>query len=187
MVSPWFNKFFSRWKPAVVVPKKTTQTMDLLKFIQIKESGGDYDIVWGGIRKQHRPRKPLTTMTIGEVLDWQDSIDHLYMSEAAGAYQILEDTLRGLYTQAGLTRDDLFNKANQDRLAIQLLKRRGLTKFLRGEISLEKFANNLAYEWASLPMVSGPKYGKSAYAGDGLNKSLISVDNFINAVKSVKV
>ena len=96
----------------------------LLDFIAKPESGGDYNIVYGGIHARHRPRKRLVTMTIGEVLDWQDSIDPIYMSEAAGRYQIMEDTLRGLYSSAGLTLRDLFNERNQDILATQLLKRR---------------------------------------------------------------
>lgn len=159
---------------------------ELLAFIRKPESGGDYNIVYGGIRREDRPRRPLTLMTIGDVLAWQDSIDARYPSEAAGAYQIMEDTLRGLYAEAGLTLNDRFSEENQDRLAVQLLKRRGLTRYQRGEITTEDFANSLAKEWASLPVVSGPKKGRSYYAGDGLNKSHVSVDDFLRAVASAR-
>ena len=159
----------------------------LLDFIAEKESGGDYNIVWGRIKKEDRPPKPLTRMTIGEVLDWQDSIDPHYLSEAAGRYQILEDTLRGLYRSAGLGLDDYFNEANQDALAIALMRRRGYTDWLSGKISTTKFANNLAKEWASLPVVSGPKAGRSYYDNDVAgNKSLVSVKAFLKALESVK-
>jgi muramidase (phage lysozyme) len=158
----------------------------LLDFIARFESRGDYNIVWGDIAVSDRPRKPLVRMTIAQVLAWQDSIDREYQSEAAGRYQIMEDTLRGLASEAGLSGDDLFNEANQDRLAIALLKRRGLDKFLAGKISAETFANALAHEWASLPIVSGKGKGRSAYAGDGLNKSHVSVDEFMAAVRAVK-
>ena len=158
----------------------------LLDFIAKPESGGNYNIVWGGIKKQHRPPRPLVEMTIGQVLAWQDSIDPFYMSEAAGKYQIMEDTLRGLYSQAGMGLNDLFDEQGQDRLATQLLKRRGLRAYQRGEISTETFANNLAHEWASLPMVTGPKKGRSVYAGDGLNKSHVSVSDFMAAVRTIK-
>lgn len=158
----------------------------LLDFIAKPESGGDYNVVYGGIKPKDRPKKPLVTMTIAQVLAWQDSIDKLYPSEAAGKYQIMEDTLRPLPPSAGLLPSDLFNEVNQDKLATVLLKRRGLDKYLVGVISAEDFANNLAHEWASLPMVSGPKKGRSVYAGDGLNKSHVSVDAFLAAVRAVK-
>lgn len=163
----------------------------LLDFIAKPESGGDYNIVWGGIAKKDRPPKPLTTMTISEVLAWQDSIDARYQSEAAGRYQIMEDTLRGpdqrraLWNEAGLTLSTVFSEGTQDKLATQLLKRRGLMEYLDGKIDAVQFANNLAKEWASLPVVSGPKKGRSHYAGDGLNKAHVSVDAFLAAVKSV--
>lgn len=170
----------------------------LLDFIGNKESEG-YDDFWGGITNRiHHPPKPLTTMTIQEVLDWQESIDSLYNSEASGRYQIMEDTLRGynndssvgpgnsLYKRAGLSSGDLFSPINQDKMAIVLIEARGLTRFLNNEITREQFANNLASEWASLPLVTGPNAGRSKYAGDGLNKSLTSVADFLAAIDKVK-
>ena len=105
----------------------------LLDFIAEHESEGAarrlkisaYDVVWSGISKKHRPAS-LQRMTVGEVLNWQDSIDPVYRSEASGRYQIMEDTLRGLYAEAGVKLTDYYNAATQDRLAVQLLKRRGL-------------------------------------------------------------
>jgi muramidase (phage lysozyme) len=158
----------------------------LLDFIAKPESGGDYNVVWGRIKPADRPKRPIVSMTIAEVLAWQESIDARYQSEAAGRYQIMEDTLRPLPAAAGLKMYDLFNEANQDALATVLLRRRGLDKFLAGQISAEEFANNLAREWASLPVVTGPKAGRSFYAGDGLNKSHVSVEEFLAAVRAVK-
>ena len=158
---------------------------DLLRFIGRIEAPKGYNQVWGGIRSADLPPKPLTSMTVREVLAWQDRIDPRYRSEAAGQYQILEDTLRGLYAEAGLGLDSLFDEAGQDALATQLLRRRGLKRYLAGEITAEVFANNLAHEWASLPLVSGPKVGRSVYAGDGLNKSLVGVSEFMEAVRAV--
>lgn len=158
----------------------------LLDFIARFESRGDYNAVWGGIKPKDRPARPLVTMTIGQVLEWQDSIDTRYPSEAAGRYQIMEDTLRPMVYEAGLSDEQLFNEPNQDRLAYVLLQRRGLDKYIAGKISDETFANDLAHEWASLPLVSGKGKGRSAYAGDGLNKSHVSVDEFLDAVRAVK-
>ncbi len=169
----------------------------LLAFIRDHESNDNYDIVWAGIRPEHRPPKRLTTMTIREVLAWQESIDALYRSEAAGAYQILEDTLRGLYRAAGLTADSLFDRANQDKLAIALLKRRGLDNFVQGFTSVNNFCNELAKEWASLPVVTNVNRkqgarewvvpaGASYYAGDGLNAARTNIAPFLAAVKAIR-
>ena len=157
----------------------------LLDFIAQPESGGDYNIVWGNIDQSHRPKRPLTEMTIRQVLAWQDGIDPLYRSEAAGKYQILEDTLRGLYRNAGLTLKSKFDEAGQDKLAEALLVRRGYNKYMAGKISSVQFANNLAKEWASLPVIGGPKHGMSYYGGDGLNKSHVSTEAFLVAVEAV--
>jgi muramidase (phage lysozyme) len=163
----------------------------LLDFIAKPESGGDYNIVWGSIKAKDKPPKPLVNMTIGEVLAWQDKIDPYYMSEASGKYQILEDTLRGLYKEAGMTTSDLFDEDGQDKLAVALLNRRGLQAYLKDVISAEKFADNLSKEWASLPCIfkdrkGRPATGQSYYAGDGLNKSHVSIKELLNAVKSIK-
>lgn len=166
---------------------------DLALLIKSKESGNDYNIVYGGIKKEDHPWKPLTQMTIREVLQWQESIDHKYMSEAAGAWQIMEDTLEGVYKQAGLNLDDLFNEENQDRMALQLMKQRGLDRYIKGEIDIYKFGNNLAKEWASLPVVKETArkgktvpVGASYYAGDGLNKAHIGVEDFLAALGKIK-
>ena len=163
-----------------------TQAKPLLDFIAQPESRGDYNIVWGGINKVDHPPRPLTQMTVGQVLNWQDSIDQKYMSEASGKYQIMEDTLRGLYASAGMSLKSKFNEDGQDRLGYALLNRRGYQSYLAGEMSVTQFANNLAKEWASLPVVSGKKKGRSFYAGDGLNKAHIKVPAFLAAVKAAR-
>jgi len=162
------------------------QAKPLLDLIREHEARNSYDIVWGGIRPKHRPPKRLSDMTIGEVLNWQDSIDHLYMSEAAGGYQILVDTLRGIYAGAGLTLNDKFSPDNQDLLAVYLLKQIGLSRYLRGETEPAEFANKVATVWASFPNVSGPNKGRSVYAGDGLNKALVTVAQSMWAVEAMR-
>lgn len=175
-----------------------TAATPLLNFIGNKESEG-YDDISGLVSRSRYPTKPLTQMTIQEVLDWQESIDASQNSEAAGFYQIMEDTLRGynndrtvgpgnpLYSRAGLSAGDLFSPINQDKMAIVLLEGRGLTRFLNGELSREQFANNLANEWASLPLVTGPNTGRSKYAGDSAgNRALTTVAEFLSVIDQVK-
>lgn len=136
-----------------------------------------YDVVWGGIKAKDRPKK-LSSLTVERVLWWQDLIDPLYMSEAAGAYQIMEDTLRTLT----VSRAAPFDKATQDALCLQLLDRRGWAKCEAGEMSREAFGNALAKEWASLPVITGPNRGRSYYAGDGLNKAHATPEEVLAAI-----
>ena len=155
-----------------------TSVTPLLDFIGNKEAPEGYNQVSNLISDVRKPTKPITQMTIQELLDWQESIDRFQDSEASGRYQIMEDTLRGynndrdsgpgnpLYTRAGLSASDLFSPENQDKLAITLLRGRGLDRYLAGTMPIEAFANNLAAEWASLPLVTGASAGNSAYEGD---------------------
>ena len=161
-----------------------TAVTPLLDFIGNKEAPEGYNQISNLVRTFRYPTKRLTEMTIQEVLDWQESIDEFQDSEASGRYQIMEDTLRGydngdrrrpkqpsgpytpLYTKAGLSSGDLFSPENQDKMAIALLRGRGLDRYLAGTLSREQFANNLAGEWASLPVVTGVNAGRSVYEGD---------------------
>ena len=158
----------------------------LLDLIAKLESGGNYNRIYSGIKAEDYPAKAITCMTIDEVLKWQWSIDKKYPSEACGAFQMLKTTLSEFYAAAWLTLNDLYNSTNQRKLAVALLKRRGLEAFLKGSLSAETFAMNLAKEWASLPCVEGPKKGKSFYAGDGLNTSLTSVEDFMAVILSCR-
>lgn len=166
----------------------------LLKLIRNAEANGNYNIVWGGIRSADHPPRSLTSMTIGQVLAWQDSIDHKYQSEAAGAYQILEDTLRGYYGAAGLTAGDTFSVANQDKIAVALLERkRGMSAWLNGSMSIDDAVTNVAKEWASFPvpkaMQGHKRYlqaGQSYYAGDGLNRAYVPVESVKTALRAAR-
>lgn len=171
----------------------------LLDFIGNKESEG-YDDISDLISESRYPSKPVTQMTIQEILDWQESIDRFQLSEAVGRYQVVEDTLRGfdndktagpgnpLYTRAGLSTSSLYSPENQDKIAIVLIEGRGLTKFLEGRITREEFGDNLAGEWASLPLITGPNRGRSRYEGDAAgNRSLTSIDEVLAVIDQVKI
>lgn len=177
------------------------EVRELLDYIQRFESAGAvksqgvesaYQVVYGGIASKDRPAKALTSMTVAEVLAWQDSIDARYPSEAAGAPQVMEQTLRGLVNSGQIDLDAVFNESTQDYVAVLLMKRRGLSKFIAGEISAEDFADNLAREWASFPVVrdqqGANRYvvrGQSYYAGDGLNKAHADPDEFLSVVERI--
>lgn len=185
-------------QPAPVSTIKRAQSTrgvkGLLNLIASVEAPLGYNQVYGGIRAADRPKartgKELTQLTVGQVLTWQDSIDHKYNSEASGRYQIMEDTLRGLVGQGAARTNELFNEATQDRLAIALMKRRGLAQYQRGQITSTEFGQRLSMEWASLPAFTNDKRGRRAtgqsyYAGDGLNRSHLSKQRVLNAIKAV--
>lgn len=137
---------------------------DLLDALAVGESGGNYDKVYGG-SKIATP-KALTDMTIDEVLAWQDkSVAAGSKSSAAGKYQFIRGTLRGIKDQLGLSGDTLFNQATQDQMAVQLMRNGGYDRWRRGEMSDERFNDYLASQWASWKNSSG----RGTYDGDGLN------------------
>lgn len=76
-------------------------------------------------------------------------------SSAIGRYQIVRTTLRSLKKQMSLPDTLLFNENTQDRLAVQLLRQRGIDKYISGEVTENYFINNIAKEWASLPTTDG--------------------------------
>lgn len=160
----------------------------ILDFIAIPETGGDGDSFdytdWNGF-KEHKLPKKLTSMTLSEVLavNWK-AIGA--QSSAAGRYQIINKTLRGLIADLGLSLKTKFSADLQDRLAYHLLRKRGYDAWVTGRISTVEFGKRLAMEWASLPVLAGTKNykgvnikrGTSYYAGDGLNKHGVSADKF---------
>jgi hypothetical protein len=158
----------------------------LLDFIGNIESSG-YDTILNQVSRSDYPAQSITSMTIREILNWQNSIAGKYPSEAVGRYQFIKGTLDFIYKSAGLSDTSVFSPKNQDTLAIHQFRSRGLNRYLNGAITAENFANNLAKEWASLPVVSGPGAGRSYYAGDRAgNRSRGSVSSFLNLVVELK-
>lgn len=107
-------------------------------------------------------------------------------SSALGGYQFLTATLDSLKSDLKLSGKEIMTPEFQDDLAVALMNRRGHLKYLRGEMSAETFCNELAKEWASLPMVTGSKKGKSYYAGDGLNAAFHKPETILAAVKALR-
>lgn len=154
----------------------------LLAFIYETETSrkppAAYDVIYG--HNQGKLARPLTSMTVDDVLSSQAVWSKQFGSSAAGAPQFMRTTLSGLKKELGLRGAQILDGNLQDRLAYHLLKRRGYEAFMAGEIGATEFGKRLAMEWASFPVLAGTKgdhrqikRGQSYYAGDGANKALV--------------
>ena len=157
----------------------------LLHLVAKVESKGNYNAYFGDVNNSS---VNFTAMPIAEVIKWQSEyVRQGNPSSAVGKYQIISTTLNGLVDELKVDTNQSFDQAMQDRMAIALIERRGAEAYVNGELTREEFAANLAKEWAALPRVIGENSGASYYASDGLNKSLVSVDEVLNAIKPISV
>ena len=147
-----------------------------------------YEVVYSGIPAKHRTKALLTTYTVAEILEWQGFVvANGSASSAAGAYQIIRKTLVSL----GLPPKRIFDAACQDECALRLLDVRGWARVEAGTMTTEDFADQLAREWASMPVHKDQKgqkrwvkRGESYYAGDGLNAAHASPEEVMAAVRA---
>lgn len=125
-----------------------------------------YDTIYLG--SPIRPSRPITEMTIEEVLLFQDRMVAAgSRSSAIGNYQFIRTTLRDTAKLAGISLSERFDRYTQDRLARNVLQRCGL---YRHDIEENTIANCLARSWAAIPMASGEMAGRSRYEGIAGNK-----------------
>lgn len=156
----------------------------ILDVIGNGEAPRGYDQVYGGIPHAAAPPRPITSMSVREVYDWQGrAVSAGAASTAAGRYQIIRGTLRGLAHKLDAW-SWRYDPATQDRFAFELLRRRGWDAFVQGRKSLNAFGNDLAKEWAALPVLTGSKRGRSYYHGDGLNAARVPLSTIVQALKN---
>lgn len=165
----------------------------LLDFIGSKEAPRGYDTVFGN--RMDRMPKPLTTMTVDEVIAQGKWRTDTFGSSAAGRYQFMRNTLASLKQTERLTGSEVMTPALQDRLGYALLLRRGYAKFMAGQLSVAGFGLGLAQEWASFPVLAATKgqhrqvqRGQTYYLGDGLNKVLATaseVEAVLNRIRAM--
>lgn len=158
---------------------KNIYNSQLLELIGKGESGGDYNRVFGKAK-----RIDLSNMTINEVIAWQKNYTSVEgsASSAAGKYQFIRKTLQATADEMGLSGNEKFNPAMQDRLAMHLLNQTGYSATLAGRMNEGKFADRVAGVWASLKSTSG----RGVYDGDGLNAGKISAEMTIVAARMDK-
>lgn len=136
----------------------------ILRLVRHYEAGGDYNTVYQGLER--RPPRPLTAMTIEEVIAWQRSLGRV-RSTASGAYQFIRSTLEETAARSGLPLSTRFSENTQDYLAGLLVQ--GCAEDSNNNTQM---ANCLAGVWAALPLVSGPNQGRSRYEGIAGNRAL---------------
>ena len=140
----------------------------MLDFIGSLEAPGGFDTVYYGARIA--PPRPITTMSVGEVLDWQRrTVRGGSVSSAAGRYQIVRPTLKRLVDTGVVSRGETFDAATQQRLGLHLLRETG---YRAGDTSTAT-ANRIAGVWAALPRIGGAGAGRSVYEGIAGNHALV--------------
>jgi len=126
----------------------------------------------------------LVSMTLSQIDALQTKMlahpKNKWNSSAIGRYQIVRTTMRQIRKTLGLDGKALFDAAMQDRMACYLLGLRGIDKWLAGRLSVKTLLENLASEWASLPMPNG----KGKY--DGQNAA-VTVKQVVSALAAVKM
>lgn len=167
------------------VPRGAAVLLDYIGGLETARKGpAAYNTVIGHIDEKGKLPKPVTEMTIEELLAeqlrWVRNLKQA--SGAAGRYQIIRPTLKSLIAELGVSLKAKFTPDLQDAFGLALLERRGYGRFVTGALPLKSFGNELAREWASLPVLSTIKRGgkkprtlqrgESYYAGDGINRSL---------------
>lgn len=102
--------------------------LDLIGYAEGTDKGRGYNETLGYGKFTGGPRN-LTLMTLDQIDAMQTQMlrhpENSFNSSAAGRYQIVQKTLRGLRDQLGLSGDEFFDAGMQDRLAQELLRRRG--------------------------------------------------------------
>jgi hypothetical protein len=152
-----------------------------LELVGAIEAPHGYDAVTGFA--PFPPEKPVTEMTIAEVMSWQGRVrDAGAESTAVGRFQFVLETLDFLTRAYEVPHDTALDRRTQDYLARILLHRCG---FYDPEAAVPELGDCLAGTWAALPMLSDPKRGYSRYKGKANNHARTTPE-VVEAVLAVR-
>lgn len=144
----------------------------MLDLIGALEAPDGYNQVYSGVRVN--PPRPITSMTVAEVIAWQRQASKTAVSSAAGRYQVIRATLQNMVDKGVVSLGARFNARTQDKIGRHLLRQTG---YRSGETS-PAVANRIAGIWAALPQVSGPARGASTYEGIAGNHALVDATSY---------
>lgn len=162
--------------PAAAQEPRRMHALDrpVLELIGTIEAPRGYGTITGFARTH--PSRPITQMTLSEVMAWQTRIRAQgAVSTAVGRYQFTRNTLREIISRFDVSADQLLNRRTQDYMARLLMY---LCDFYDAQAEVTDVGNCLAGRWAALPMLSGPKKGRSRYQGVAGNHARTSVTIF---------
>lgn len=152
-----------------------------LELVGAIEAPHGYDAVTGFA--PFRPERPVTEMTIAEVMRWQERVKAAGSeSTAVGRFQFVLDTLEFLTRAYEVPHDTVLNRRTQDYLARVLLHRCG---FYDPEAPIPELGDCLAGTWAALPILSEGKRGLSRYKGKANNHARTTPE-VVEAVLAVR-
>lgn len=150
-----------------------------LKLMGAVEGPNGYDEITRSTRL--RPDRPLTEMTIGQVIAFQRRVRASgAASSAMGRYQFTYRTLSYLVSRLGIDENLPFDAITQDALARIEMRRCGFYEPITDD---KRLANCLAAVWAALPLVSGPNAGRSRFHGVAGNRALVTKEEFLTALR----
>lgn len=158
----------------------TTDVNDrpMLELIGYYEGPRGYDDIFR--KATIRPPMPLTQMTIGEVMAFQNRMVAAGSeSSAVGRYQFIRKTLKRLVDNSELPHDALFDRNVQDYLARLLMAE---CEFYTPQEHELEIANCLAQVWAAFPVATGKKAGRSYYDGIAGNRALVDVGTVVRTI-----
>ena len=147
------------------LPVGTFSTGDIDDFMR-RISGGEggidsYNTGTAGSQAGYKPPKPISQMTVGNIMDDQAS-GSLF---AVGKYQIVPETMKGFIKAMNISRDQIFDEETQDKFGTYFInvKRPVVGQYLRGEgPSLEDALIATAAEFASVGVPKDMKKGEFA-------------------------
>ena len=133
-----------------------------------------YDMVYN-YGKSLAPSKPVSTMTLSELYDFQTNLINATKGKvkgttlgtsAVGKYQILRTSLFGSGTaenpmenswaeKLGLKTDTVFSPELQEQIGMLALEEAGLKSFIQGTRNENQFQDRIANIWASVATSSG--------------------------------
>ena len=156
--------------------------LDLLGYTEGTDEGAGYNETLAYGKFTGGPVS-LVTMSLDEVDELQTAMlnhpQNTWNSSAAGRYQIVRTTRRDIQKKLKISGDAQFSAAMQDRMGCFLLGKRGIDKWLEGEISTDTLLNNLAMEWASMPTTDNVSY----YGGQKARVDALHVVEVLAEVK----
>lgn len=107
----------------------------------------------------NRNLQNLNNMTIAEVRQLQSGMrqEPTFPSSAIGRYQFVQGTLNRLLDKLSIPDTAVFNNALQDRLALELMRERGLDRYLQNPTprNRESFLEGMTQEWAAVGRADG--------------------------------